>query len=181
MATTREPQAKLRRRGRPRQKEAPTGLVRRNLLIDPKALEELRQYYGTKSDSETVRAAIDVGQFIHTIKTRGQGAVFFNYATPPTIPHQRSTIPGRPHIVIDPLFVFLGQIRHRADPVNTSVLSGRGALIHPRRDHERNRCHPRQEGRMALTPATARARARSSSEFLRDFSVMMMAATSFPN
>ena len=57
MATTGEPQAKLRRRGRPRQKEAPTGLVRRNLLIDPKALEELRQYYGTKSDSETVRAA----------------------------------------------------------------------------------------------------------------------------
>ena len=64
MATTREPQAKLRRRGRPRQKEAPTGLVRRNLLIDPKALEELRQYYGTKSDSETVRAAVDAALMV---------------------------------------------------------------------------------------------------------------------
>jgi hypothetical protein len=39
-------------------------LVRRNLLIDPKALEELREYYGTKSDSETVRAAVDAALMV---------------------------------------------------------------------------------------------------------------------
>ena len=64
MATTRESHTEPRRRGRPRQREAPTGLVRRNLLVDPKALEELRQYYGTKSDAETVRAAVDAALMV---------------------------------------------------------------------------------------------------------------------
>jgi len=49
-----------RRRGRPRTHELAPGLARRNLLIDPQALEELRTLYGAKSDSEAVRRAIDL-------------------------------------------------------------------------------------------------------------------------
>ena len=52
-------QAQQRRRGRPRTKEAATGLVRRNLLVDAEALEQVRRLYDASSDSEAVRWAID--------------------------------------------------------------------------------------------------------------------------
>ena len=70
MATTRESHTEPRRFGRPRQREASAELVRRNLLVDPTALEELRQYYGTKSDSETVRAAVDAALMVFEAEKR---------------------------------------------------------------------------------------------------------------
>ncbi|MCA1598170.1 MAG: hypothetical protein LC769_03975 [Chloroflexi bacterium] len=41
-------------------RKSPSGLVRRNLLIDAESLEQLRVLYGSKSDSEAVRKVIDL-------------------------------------------------------------------------------------------------------------------------
>lgn len=60
MATAQERQAGHKRAGRPRIHESTAGLARRNLLVDPAALEQLRVLYGMRSDSEAVRRAIDL-------------------------------------------------------------------------------------------------------------------------
>ena len=60
MATAEQQSIEHRSRGRPRVKEQPRGqLVRKNLLVDPGAIEELRRYYGAASDSEAVRWAVE--------------------------------------------------------------------------------------------------------------------------
>jgi hypothetical protein len=60
MAAPEQTTAGYKRRGRPRVRKSPSGLVRRNLLVDPVALEELRALYGSKSESEAVRRVIDL-------------------------------------------------------------------------------------------------------------------------
>ncbi len=54
-----EPGVRPTRRGRPRVKEQPAGLVRRNLLVDPQAIERLRELYNVTSESEAIRRAVD--------------------------------------------------------------------------------------------------------------------------
>lgn len=60
MATTEQETGADERRGRPRARKPDAGLVRRNLLVDPEALAQLRALYGSKSESEAVRKAIDL-------------------------------------------------------------------------------------------------------------------------
>lgn len=64
MAATSEPPVAIRRRGRPSTKKVTGALVRRNLLIDPQLLDELRGFYGTSSDSETVRQAVEAAVLV---------------------------------------------------------------------------------------------------------------------
>ena len=60
MATAEQQGVEHRSRGRPRVKAQPHGqFVRKNLLVDPGAIEELRRYYGAASDSEAVRWAVE--------------------------------------------------------------------------------------------------------------------------
>jgi hypothetical protein len=52
-----------RRRGRPR--PAPVeGLVRRNLLVDARAIERLRELVGAQSDSDAVRKVVDAALLV---------------------------------------------------------------------------------------------------------------------
>ncbi len=60
MAAPEQTATGYKRRGRPRVRKSPSGLVRRNLLIDAESLEQLRVLYGSKSDSEAIRRAIDL-------------------------------------------------------------------------------------------------------------------------
>jgi len=60
MAAPEQTATGYKRRGRPRVRKSPSGLVRRNLLIDAESLEQLRVLYGSKSESEAVRRAIDL-------------------------------------------------------------------------------------------------------------------------
>ncbi len=46
--------------GRPSKREAASGLVRRNLLVDADQLTRLRDLYETKSESEAVRRAVEL-------------------------------------------------------------------------------------------------------------------------
>ncbi len=48
------------RMGRPSKREAASGLVRRNLLVDAEQLTRLRDLYETKSESEAVRRAVEL-------------------------------------------------------------------------------------------------------------------------
>jgi hypothetical protein len=73
MSAIEEHDAQPTRRGRPRTKQAPSGFVRRNLLVDPQALERLRKLYNATSDSEAVRLAVEtilVGQEIDEVVDR---------------------------------------------------------------------------------------------------------------
>ncbi len=73
MSAIEEHDAQPARRGRPRVKQPPSGFVRRNLLVDPQALERLRQLYNAASDSEAVRLAVEtilVGQEIDEVVDR---------------------------------------------------------------------------------------------------------------
>ena len=54
-----------KRRGRPREKQPPPGLARRNLLVDPETLERVRAIYAAKSESEAVRQALDAVLLAH--------------------------------------------------------------------------------------------------------------------
>ncbi len=58
MGTSERVKVQPKRRGRPRVKEPVRGLVRRNLLVDPEALERVRVMYEAKSESEAVRQAL---------------------------------------------------------------------------------------------------------------------------
>lgn len=60
MTAARETQSGRKRAGRPRLHGSSAGLARRNLLVDPAAVEQLRSLYGARSDSEAVRRAIDL-------------------------------------------------------------------------------------------------------------------------
>jgi hypothetical protein len=65
MQTLERPKTPVKRRGRPpktaiRDEVAEPKLVRKNLLLDPRSLEELRELYGLPSDSAAVRKAIDL-------------------------------------------------------------------------------------------------------------------------
>jgi len=46
--------------GRPRKRPASSGLERRNLLVNPRSLEELRALYDVSSESEAIRRAVDL-------------------------------------------------------------------------------------------------------------------------
>ncbi len=73
MSAVEERDVQPKRRGRPRVKPTPSGFVRRNLLIDPQALERLRKLYNAVSDSEAVRLAVEtilVGQEIDDVVDR---------------------------------------------------------------------------------------------------------------
>ncbi|MDQ2827544.1 MAG: hypothetical protein M3Y74_00625 [Chloroflexota bacterium] len=73
MSAIEEHDAQPKRRGRPRVKQPPSGFVRRNLLVDPQALERLRKLYNATSDSEAVRLAVEtilVGQEIDEVVDR---------------------------------------------------------------------------------------------------------------
>ena len=59
MSATEKRELHPKRRGRPRTHPTPSGLVRRNLLVDPQALEKLRALYGAASESEAVRQAVE--------------------------------------------------------------------------------------------------------------------------
>lgn len=61
-----------KRRGRPRAKEQPTGLVRRNVLVDPQSLERLRELYKATSDSEAIRRAVDSALLVREAQDLGE-------------------------------------------------------------------------------------------------------------
>lgn len=78
-------------RGRPRGHEPATGLVRRNLLVDPVALQKLCELYGMTSQSEAVRRAIDLillGEQAHSIQQyfAAHGAPEDVFGPPPPLP-----------------------------------------------------------------------------------------------
>ncbi len=52
--------------GRPRKRPAPSGLARRNLLVNPRSLEELRALYDVSSESEAIRRAVDLALLLVT-------------------------------------------------------------------------------------------------------------------
>lgn len=52
-------------RGRGRPRTAPAdGLVRRNLLVDARAIERLRELVGAQSDSDAVRKVVDAALLV---------------------------------------------------------------------------------------------------------------------
>lgn len=65
MSAIEEHDAQPKRRGRPRVKQAPSGFVRRNLLVDPQALERVQKLYNAKSESEAVRQVIEAVLLAH--------------------------------------------------------------------------------------------------------------------
>jgi hypothetical protein len=52
--------ARRGRRPRTRELRSDSALVRRNLLVNPQAVEQLRLLYGTPSDSAAIRRAVDL-------------------------------------------------------------------------------------------------------------------------
>jgi len=46
-------------------KQAPSGFARRNLLVDPQALERVQKLYNAKSELEAVRQAIEAVLLAH--------------------------------------------------------------------------------------------------------------------
>ncbi len=65
MSAVEERDVQPKRRGRPRVKQTPSGFVRRNLLVDPQALEQVRGLYNAKSESEAVRQVIEAVLLAH--------------------------------------------------------------------------------------------------------------------
>lgn len=65
MSTAKKRDTQPKRRGRPRVKPTPSGLVRRNLLVDPEALKQVQDLYNAKSESEAVRQALEAVLLAH--------------------------------------------------------------------------------------------------------------------
>lgn len=63
VATVSDSMDRAPRRGRPRATPA-KGMVRRNLLVDADALDQLRRLYGARSDSEAIRHAVDAALLV---------------------------------------------------------------------------------------------------------------------
>ena len=86
-----EQEAPPKRRGRPRTHKPASGWARRNLLIDPETLEQLRALFGSKSESEAVRRAIDLallaaaGEAVRNELAKRGGPVDA-YGPPPPLP-----------------------------------------------------------------------------------------------